>query len=237
MIPLTAIARWAAFAFSVAVLMTGQAEAEHAETAWAKASPSVVSVLPTWPGYDKPGFGAPIGTAPEGSGVAVLEPGLILTAAHVVVKATSVQVRDSKGSIYDAEILAIDGAADLALLRTPVPVPPIVLAVDRPSPGVHACIIANAFGLGLSITCGVVSAERQSGIGFNPLEDFIQTDAAANPGSSGGALVNDEGELTGLLSAIFTKESDANAGVNFAASADLLRERLPRLMKRAGLTD
>lgn len=230
--------RWLAGLICAAVaLAVGAARAEHAETAWTEASPSVVSVLPTWPGYDKPGFGAPAGTAPEGSGVAVLEPGLILTAAHVVVKATSVQVRDRDGAVHDAEILGIDGAADLALLRTSAAVPPIALAPARPVPGSHACIIANAFGLGLSITCGIVSAAHRSGIGFNPLEDFIQTDAAANPGSSGGALVNEAGEMVGLVSAIFTMESDANASVNFAASADLLRDRLPRLMKRAGLTE
>ena len=227
--------RIAGYLGAVFLLMTGPAAAEHAETAWNTASPSVVSVLPTWPGYEKPGLGAPPGTAPEGSGVAVIEQGLILTAAHVVIKATSVQVRDEGGAVHDAEVIGIDGAADLALLRISAAVPPIVLAPERPVPGSHACIIANAFGLGTSITCGVVSAERRSGIGFNPLEDFIQTDAAANPGSSGGALVNENGELTGLVSAIFTMESDANAGVNFAASADLIRERLPRMMERAGL--
>jgi len=212
---------------------TGGALAEHAEDAWRAASPSVVSVLPTWPGYDKPGFGAPPGTAPEGSGVAIREPGLFVTAAHVVAKATSVRVRDHEGTVHEAEIVAIDGAADLALLRTAAPIPPVVLAQDRPATGSHACIVANAFGLGLSITCGVVSAERRSGIGFNPLEDFIQTDAAANPGTSGGALVDEDGRLIGLVTAIFTMESDANAGVNFASSVALLNARIDRMLARA----
>lgn len=180
---------------TVLVLLTwlvspGLASADHAETAWSTASPSVVSVLPTWPGYERPGLGAPPGTAPEGSGVAILEDGLILTAAHVVAKATSVEVRDRRDNVMTAEVLAIDGPADLALLRVDAPIPPIGVAAARPAPGQHACLIANAFGLGLSVTCGIVSSDRRSGIGFNPIEDFIQTDAAANPGSSGGALVN-----------------------------------------------
>lgn len=226
--------RWALIA--VSIVWFKPAAADHAETAWQNAAPSVVSVLPTWPGYDKPGFGAPTGTAPEGTGVVIEKPGLILTAAHVVASATSVQIRDIDGAVHDAETLAIDGAADLALLRVNAKLPTVTFAKARPAPGSHVCIIANAFGLDLSISCGIVSAERRSGIGFNPLEDFIQTDAAANPGSSGGALVNEAGELVGLVSAIFTMESDANAGVNFAASVDLIGERLPRMMMRAGIS-
>lgn len=206
------------------------ARAEHAERAWKAASPSVVSVQPTWPGYDRPGFGAPAGTAPEGTGVAVLEPGLIVTAAHVVVRATEVMIRDHEGKQVPAEILAIDGASDIALLRVNAPTRPITFAPERPATGAHVCAIANAFGLDLSITCGIVSARARSGIGFNPIEDFIQTDAAVNPGASGGALIDREGRLVGMLSAIFTKESDANAGVNFAVSAELLRRRIERML-------
>ena len=86
-----------------------------------------------------------------------------------------------------------------------------------------ACAIGNAFGLGLSLTCGLVSAVHRTGTGFNPVEDFVQTDAAVNPGSSGGALVNKSGRLIGVLSAIFTKSADANIGVNFAVSTALAR--------------
>ena len=213
------------------VLSPVTTNADHAETAWRVASPSVVSVQPTWPGYDRPGFGAPAGTAPEGTGVAILEPGLIVTAAHVVTRATSVMVRDHEGNQVSAEVLAIDGASDIALLRINAPTRPIVFAPERPATGAHVCAIANAFGLDLSITCGIVSANARSGIGFNPIEDFIQTDAAVNPGASGGALIDEEGRLVGMLSAIFTKESDANAGVNFAVSTELLRRRVDRMLK------
>ena len=93
-----------------------------------------------------------------------------------------------------------------------------------PEPALAApvCVVGNQFGLGLSVTCGVVSALHRTGVGFNPIEDFIQTDAAANPGASGGALLDSEGRLVGVVSAIFTKEADANIGVNFAASVRLV---------------
>lgn len=207
--------------------------ADHAEKAWQVASPSVVTVEPTWPGHKRPGFGAPKGTAPEGSGVVILEPGLIATAAHVVARATSVTIRDSEGNRVDAEIVAIDVPADIALLRTDTKLVPLTIAPQRPPTGAHVCAIGNAFGLDLSITCGIISARARSGIGFNPIEDFIQTDAAVNPGASGGALVDEDGRLVGLVSAIFTKQSDANAGVNFAISADLLMTRVRTMLKRA----
>jgi S1-C subfamily serine protease len=108
---------------------------------------------------------------------------------------------------------------------------PIALAGERPETGAPVCALSNAFGLGIGITCGVVSANRRSGIGFNRVEDFLQTDAALNPGSSGGALVDLDGRLVGLLSAIFTKDSDANIGVNFAVSTELLLKSVPDGLK------
>jgi S1-C subfamily serine protease len=73
------------------------------------------------------------------------------------------------------------------------------------------------------VTCGVVSALHRSGTGFNPIEDFVQTDASVNPGASGGPLVDAQGRLVGVLSAIFTKDADADIGINFAASVALVR--------------
>jgi S1-C subfamily serine protease len=92
-----------------------------------------------------------------------------------------------------------------------------------PAIGEAVCAVGNQFGLGPSVICGVVSALGRSGTGFNPIEDFVQTDAVVNPGSSGGALVDAEGRLVGLLSAIFSKGGDANIGVNFATSTALVR--------------
>ncbi len=176
---------------------------------------SVVSVLPEWPPDVRRT------EEPEGSGVAVLDGRHILTAAHIVNKALSVRVRTSQGEIVAAEIKGRDLATDLALLTVVAPLPAIEIAGEAPALGDKVCAIGNAFGLGLSVTCGVVSGLHRSGVGFNRIEDFVQTDAAVNPGASGGALVGADGKLVGVLSAIFTKRSDANVGVNFAVSSDL----------------
>jgi len=74
------------------------------------------------------------------------------------------------------------------------------------------------------LSCGVISAQNRKNIGFNEIENFIQTDAAVNPGDSGGPLLNNNGELIGMLDAIFTKEADIDAGVNFAIDNDLINE-------------
>ena len=206
--------------------------ANHGKQTWEITHRSVIAVLPTWPGYEKPGFGAPKGVAPEGSGISITleserKSDLVLTAAHVVDQATRVQIRDSdKGALLDAEILWIDNEADIALLRTTTSRPALHLTTTSVTPGQHVCAIANPFGLGVSISCGVVSGIHRVGIGFNPMEDFIQTDAAVNPGSSGGALVDENGDLIGMIAAIFTKDADIDAGVNFAISSRLLVERI-----------
>ena len=217
------------------VLSSTTAFADHGTHTWEITHRSVIAVLPTWPGYEKPGFGAPNGVAPEGSGISIAlgserESDLVLTAAHVVDRATRVQVRDSdNGILADAKILWIDSDADIALLRTPTSRPALNLTTTSVTPGQHVCVIANPFGLGMSISCGVVSGTHRGGIGFNPIEDFIQTDAAVNPGASGGALVDANGVLVGMIAAIFTKDADIDAGVNFAISSGLLVERIKRV--------
>lgn len=212
------------------ILFISPSYADFSKT-WEIASPSVVSVLPTWPGYKKPGFGAPAGTAPEGSGVIVSNNGLIVTASHVVSRATDVIVRDINGNRFNAEIIFDDPLTDLALLKTKINNNKININLKRPKIGSNTCLISNSFGLDLNITCGIVSSNRKSGIGFNSKEDFIQIDAAANPGSSGGAVVNENGELIGIMSGIFTKQSDTNVGVNFAISSELLIETISHLLK------
>ena len=80
--------------------------------------------------------------------------------------------------------------------------------------------------------CGVIAGPNRQGIGLNRIEDFIQTDAAINPGSSGGALVNAKGQLVGMIAAIFTKDADIDAGVNVAVSVDLLIDRIQQFQNR-----
>ena len=207
--------------------------AEHlnadATIAWHKAAPSVVSIAPTWPGYDNPGFGAPPGTAPEGTGIVISKEGHILTASHVISKATKILIRDVVGNESKARVIFDDPKTDLAIIKSKTGIEPIIFAVNSPKIASKACLISNAFGLNLSITCGVISGLGRKNIGFNQIEDFIQTDAASNPGSSGGALINLNGELIGMLSGIFTKNTDTNAGVNFAVSVRLIEKTIPRI--------
>jgi S1-C subfamily serine protease len=133
-----------------------------------------------------------------------------------------VMVRDSDGVIHPARVLARNRLSDIAVLALDTPLAAAAWRAGPVGPGLPVCAIGNAFGLGLSVTCGRVSATHRAGIGFNAVEDFIQTDAAVNPGMSGGALVDEDGALVGMLSAIFTKQSDANIGVNFAVHLGLV---------------
>ena len=120
-----------------------------------------------------------------------------------------------------AEIIGRDPLTDIALLKIDMDLP-LLIPGPEPALGDKVCALGNPSGLGLSLSCGVVSALHRTGTGFNPMEDFIQTDAAVNPGGSGGALLDGDDRLVGLVSAIFTKDSDANIGVNFAASHALV---------------
>ena len=176
------------------------------------------------------------GTAPEGSGIVFSVAGgqrsKILTAAHVVNKAKKVRIRTFDEQIFDAQVRWIDRATDIAVLSIDSQLPSLPLIDTTASPGEHVCAIANPFGLGTSMSCGVISALNRSNLGFNEIEDFIQTDAAVNPGSSGGALVDADGQLLGMIAAIFTKEADIDAGVNFAISSSLLLARVNQSQNR-----
>ena len=189
----------------------------------AKAAGAVVVVLPSWRNV-RPGF-APKSAdgriTPEGSGVAVLPGGYVATNDHVLGDAISVRVRLADGRLVPADIVGRHKATDIALLKAAIDLP---VAQPGPEPGLAepACAIGNPFGRGISVSCGVVSALGRANAGFNEIEDFIQTDAAVNPGGSGGALVDGKGRLVGLVSAIFAQGSDANIGVNFAASGPLV---------------
>ncbi len=165
---------------------------------------------------------------PEGSGVAVFDGSYIATAAHVLIGAEKIYVRLNDGRNLPARIVGRDAATDVALLHINTSIPPFVFG-DVATVGVPVCSVGNQFGLGLSVTCGVVSAVHRSNAGFNPIEDFIQTDAAVNPGASGGALIDEAGQLVGMVSGIFTKDSDANIGVNFAVHSAMLRRVLDDL--------
>jgi len=203
---------------------------------------SVVAVLPEWPGHARGRAPAGrYGEAPEGSAVAVRAGGYLATNLHVVARARRISVRLGDGRLVAAEIVASDAATDIAVLKVALDIP-VLPRGPEPALADRVCVVGNPFGLGLSVTCGVVSALHRTGTGFNRIEDFIQTDAAVNPGASGGALVDSQGRLVGMVSAIFTKGTDANIGVNFAASTALLMRVVDDLIRhgrviraRAGL--
>lgn len=221
------VARAAVFrvALLVAVSASFSIAADAHEADYRSILKSVVSVLPDWPAH--------ISRAqePEGSGVVVMDGTVIITALHVVDQATSVRVRTDDGRIFAAQLHSTDRATDLALLKIDTKLAPMAFGGDARF-GERVCAIGNAFGLGLSITCGTVSAVHRAGVRFNAIEDFVQTDAAVNPGDSGGALIREDGTLVGVLSAIFTNTDklDASIGVNFAVSAPLAGKVARELM-------
>ena len=219
--------RIAMMAVLACALLTNMARADHGPATWSAAAPSVVVIEPTWPGYNRPGFGAPPGTAPAGTGIFIGtgdRSSHLVTAAHVITRATEIEIVTEDGMRHAAAVIAVDNQRDIAILVTKLKRRPITLRLSDPAIGEHGCAIGNSFGLGLSISCGVVSAIHRKQIGFNPIEDFVQTDAAINPGGSGGALVDADGRLIGMIDGIFTKEADIDAGVNFAVSVPLLIE-------------
>jgi len=219
--------RIAMMAVLVFALLTNMARADHGPATWSAAAPSVVVIEPTWPGYNRPGFGAPPGTAPAGTGIFIGtgdRSSHLVTAAHVITRATEIEIVTEDGMRHAAAVIAVDNQRDIAILETKLKRRPITLRLTDPAIGEHGCAIGNSFGLGLSISCGVVSAIHRRQVGFNPIEDFVQTDAAINPGGSGGALVDADGRLIGMIDGIFTKEADIDAGVNFAVSVPLLIE-------------
>lgn len=219
--------RIAMMAILACALLTNMARADHGPATWSAAAPSVVVIEPTWPGYNRPGFGAPPGTAPAGTGIFIGtgdRSSHLVTAAHVITRATEIEIVTEDGMRHAAAVIAVDNQRDIAILETKLKRRPIMLRLTDPAIGEHGCAIGNSFGLGLSISCGVVSAIHRRQVGFNPIEDFVQTDAAINPGGSGGALVDADGRLIGMIDGIFTKEADIDAGVNFAVSVPLLIE-------------
>ncbi|MER0237047.1 trypsin-like peptidase domain-containing protein [Fulvimarina sp. MAC8] len=178
--------------------------------------PSIVAVLPDLPKsqIDQ--------EEPEGTGFAIGDGRDVLTADHVLGRANSARLRLADGTVVAAEIRVRDPDTDMAYLEVEEALPPLQLAEDAET-GADICVIGNAFGLGPSLACGIVSAAHRRGVGFNRVEDFLQTDAAINPGMSGAPLFAGEDGVSGMASAIFTKRSDGNLGVNFAVSARLLK--------------
>ncbi|MPZ45050.1 MAG: trypsin-like serine protease [Betaproteobacteria bacterium] len=152
-----------------------------------------------------------------GSGVIVSADGYILTANHVVEGADEIELALMDGRKVAARIVGVDPETDLAVLKAEQKgLPAITFApADKARVGDVVLAIGNPFGVGQTVTSGIVSALGRSQIGINTYENFIQTDAAINPGNSGGALVDGNGQLIGVNTAIFSR-SGGNLGIGFA---------------------
>ncbi len=167
-----------------------------------------------------------------GSGVIVSPDGYILTANHVVADADEVKVSIADGKTeYTARVIGKDRATDIAVLKISASNLSAVTLSDSDQLEVGDVVLAlgNPFGVGQTVTMGIVSALGRSGFGFNGYENFIQTDAAINPGNSGGALVDVEGRLVGINTAIISR-TGTSAGIGFAVPINMARNVLERLV-------
>ncbi len=172
-----------------------------------------------------------------GSGVIVSPDGYILTNNHVVEGADGIELLLIDGRKLTARIVGIDPETDLAVLKTDVAdLPAIVFSQsDRAQVGDIVLAIGNPFGVGQTVTSGIVSALGRSQIGINTYENFIQTDAAINPGNSGGALVDSRGHLIGVNTAIFSK-TGGSLGIGFAIPVSVARDVLDSIIKTGTVT-
>jgi serine protease Do len=168
-----------------------------------------------------------------GSGVIVnAQRGYVLTANHVVANATAVQIRTKDGRKFAGRVVGRDAPTDIALLqiREPSGLKAIALGdSDALQVGDFVIAVGNPFGLGQTVTSGLVSALGRTGLGKHGYEDFIQTDAAINPGNSGGGLINLKGELIGINTAIISP-GGGNIGIGFAVPINMAKKIIDQLI-------
>lgn len=185
-------------------------------------------------------FGDRLNSEPEkrvqtslGSGVAVSTQGYVLTNNHVIAGADAIQVMLQDGRSSKATVVGVDKDTDLAVLRielADLPVLPMALDTEL-RVGDIVLAVGNPFGVGQTVTMGIISATGRSQLGINRYEDFIQTDAAINPGNSGGALINAHGELIGINTAIFSK-SGGSQGIGFAIPVKLAHNVMTQIIEQ-----
>ena len=167
-----------------------------------------------------------------GSGVIISKEGFILTNHHVIESADEIEVALSDGRKAAAKVVGTDPETDLAVLKTNLENLPTIVMGDPSNVAVGDVVLAigNPFGVGQTVTMGIISALERTQLGLSTFENFIQTDAAINPGNSGGALVDINGNLIGINSAIYSR-SGGSLGIGFAIPADLARRTLEQIIK------
>lgn len=228
---------------------TALVEATSLSAAARAASPAVVSIstskqAPQNPHSDEPWFrfffGEPDNTLPSaglGSGVIVSPEGFILTNHHVIEEAEEIEVQLSDGRIAFANVIGTDPDTDLAILKIDLPQLPVIVLgqSDQLAVGDVVLAIGNPFGVGQTVTSGIVSALGRTELGLNTFENFIQTDAAINPGNSGGALVDVNGHLMGINTAIYSR-SGGSLGIGFAIPTSTARYVLEAIVRDGEVT-
>ena len=199
-----------------------------------KAAPAVVSIdtstMPRRPAGNDPWYQFFFGDGSSvqsglGSGVIVRADGYLLTNNHVVEKADQIEVVLTDGRRAQAQVIGTDPESDLAVLKIALPNLPVMTLGDsgRLQVGDRVLAIGNPFGVGQTVTSGIVSALGRNQLGISTFENFIQTDAAINPGNSGGALIDASGNLMGINSAIYSR-SGGSMGIGFAIPVSTARQ-------------
>ena len=173
-----------------------------------------------------------------GSGVLVSPEGIILTNHHVISDANDIDVALSDGRKVKAKIIGSDPETDIAVLKIEdkhLP-PPITFGrIESVRVGDVVLAIGNPFGVGQTVTSGIVSALGRDHVGINTFENFIQTDAAINPGNSGGALIDTRGNLIGINTAIYSNNG-GSMGIGFAIPVNLAKQVMESIIKNGGVT-
>jgi Do/DeqQ family serine protease len=218
-----------------------------------KAVPSVVNIFtskeiktPRHPFLDDPlfrhFFGDRLEEEPQraaslGSGVIVSSKGYILTNHHVVEAADEIEVALIDGKKFKAKAVGSDPETDIAVLQVEGGSVPAITFGDADALRVGDVVLAigNPFGVGQTVTMGIVSALGRSQLGINTFENFIQTDAAINPGNSGGALIDSAGNLVGINTAIYSR-SGGSLGIGFAIPASSAKQVMEQIIQTGGVT-
>lgn len=171
-----------------------------------------------------------------GSGVIISPDGFILTNQHVIAEADEIRVALKDGRVAIAHVVGTDPETDLAVLHIPLTDLPriVIAAIDDIRIGDVVLAIGNPFGVGQTVTQGIVSATGRNRLGINTFENFIQTDAAINPGNSGGALINSLGQLVGINTAIYS-QSGGSQGIGFAIPMSIASDVLEQLISNGSV--
>jgi len=219
-----------------------------------KVMPTVVNIFtsteikkPRHPLMDDPRFhfffGEEFDNSPQrgsnlGSGVIISHDGYILTNHHVVEAADQIEVALADGRKAKGRIIGSDPESDLAVIKIDLPstIPAITFSrPDQAQVGDIVLAIGNPFGVGQTVTMGIVSAVKRNHLGLNTFENFIQTDAAINPGNSGGALVDVNGNLIGINSAIYSPNG-GSLGIGFAIPVSTAKKIMEQIIQNGSVT-